>query len=328
MMAQVGDLLQEQSLASVDREAVFSRAVEKACGNCPSHKNCRERQALESVMLQQPEKASCRETARLRWGLGQGKEQLRSLIRERQRLGEYRYALIQQYRFLESYLHRLADSLPRSGGGQQAAFRVEAAARSRGKERVNGDRCMAFPGPGCRYYLLLCDGMGTGLGAAAEGDAAAKIIRRLLEAGFPSDHALRSVNSLLVLQGNSGAVTIDLAEIHLDTGLAVMYKWGAAPSWVLHRSSAEKIGTASPPPGIAVNGTREIAVKLSLCRGEPLILLSDGVDGEDVLHRLDVTPDAPPGELAANILEKSLETAEDDITAAVIRLYPIGLVTS
>ena len=38
----------------------------------------------------------------------------------------------------------------------------------------------------------------------------------------------------------------------LDTGHATLYKWGAAPSWLLRRGSAEKIGTATPPPGISV----------------------------------------------------------------------------
>ena len=67
---------------------------------------------------------------------------------------------------------------------------------------------------------------------------------------------------------------------------------------------------------------------LSLCRGEALILLSDGVDGEGVLHRLSVTPDAPPGELAAEILEKGCDRSEDDATAAVVRLRPVNLGTS
>jgi len=77
-----------------------------------------------------------------------------------------------------------------------------------------------------------------------------------------------------------------------------------------------------------MEGTRETVDKLSLCRGEPLILLSDGVDGEDVLHRLSLTPDAPPGELAADILEKGCREAQDDATAAVLRLRPVSPGTS
>jgi len=68
--------------------------------------------------------------------------------------------------------------------------------------------------------------------------------------------------------------------------------------------------------------------KLSLCRGEVLILLSDGVDGEDVFSRFSLTPDVPPGELAAQILEKGCEKAEDDATVAAIRLRPISMAPS
>ena len=68
--------------------------------------------------------------------------------------------------------------------------------------------------------------------------------------------------------------------------------------------------------------------KLSLRRGEVLILLSDGVDGEDALRQFSLTPDAPPGELAAKILERGCQNAEDDATAAVIRLRPASLAIS
>ena len=70
------------------------------------------------------------------------------------------------------------------------------------------------------------------------------------------------------------------------------------------------------------------AEKLSLRRGEVLIMLSDGVDGEGTQHLLDLSPDAPPGELAAEILERGCGGAEDDATAVVIRLRPASLPTA
>ena len=150
----------------------------------------------------------------------------------------------------------------------------------------------------------------------------------MLLAGVPPEHSLRTVNSLLALRGSAGAVTIDLAEIRLDTGHASIYKWGAAPSWVLRRGGAEKIGTATPPPGISIEKTRETVERLSLRRGEVLILLSDGVDGEEVLRQSVLTPDAPPGELAAKILEGGCGEGEDDATVASIKLRPTSLATS
>jgi stage II sporulation protein E len=184
---------------------------------------------------------------------------------------------------------------------------------------------MAFSGPGCKYYVLLCDGMGTGIGAAEDGSTVAGLLRRMLTAGFPPEHAFRSINSLLALRGQAGAATLDLAEIRLDSGRIALYKWGAAPSWVLRKKGAEKIGTATPPPGISVTEGRETVTRLSLGRGEVLILLSDGVEVGEILRRKGMAPDAPPGELAERLLELGCRDTADDATAAVIRLHPLKL---
>ena len=325
MLSSVQQLLLEREPVPIDREALLDKVRQRACAGCSARSACRQREALGPQLLEQPLDADCRKAGRLIPELRRAQERLRDLQVQRARLEEYRRALLQQYQFLGEYLRGLSDRLARRGEAGPAEFRVEVSARSRGRERANGDRCLAFPGPDLRYYVLLCDGMGTGLGAAQDGQTGAELLRKMLAAGFPAEHALRSLNSFLTLGGEAGAVTADLAELRLDTGLAAVYKWGAAPSYVLTRSGAEKIGTASPPPGISVSETRETVQKLSLRRGEVLILLSDGVDGEDVQRLSDLTPDAPPGELAAKILEFGRGRTEDDATAAVIRLRPAGL---
>ena len=71
-----------------------------------------------------------------------------------------------------------------------------------------------------------------------------------------------------------------------------------------------------------MGGAREQTRKLSLCGGEALILLSDGLDGEGVLSQHSLLPDMPPGELAAEILKLGGGAGEDDATAAVLRLRP------
>ena len=327
LMTAVQQMVMEIQPTPIDEEAILDKARERACSACSYRKNCLELAKLTPLHLQNPMDVDCRKQGRLVPELRRGQEQLRYLKADRERRREYRAALAQQYRFLGDYLRGLADRLPRRGESAAIEWRVEVSARSRGKEKANGDKCMAFSGPECKYFVLLCDGMGTGLGAAQEGNSAANLLRQMLIAGFPAEHSLRSLNSILALRGSAGAVTVDLAEVHLDTGLAHVYKWGAAPSWLLHRSGAEKIGTATPPPGIS-GEIRETVEKLSLRRGEALILLSDGVDGEEALRRSVLAPDAPPGELAAKILESGCGDGEDDATAAVIRLRPTSLGTS
>ena len=327
MLLTTRQLLTEVEPPPVDVQALLDRAVERACGSCSARNKCTQRLTLTTDHILHPLDADCRKQGRLIPELRFAQERLKALNGDRQRRLEYRAALAQQYCFLGEYLRSLADGLPRKAKQAEAEFEAQVAARSRGKERANGDRCLAFSGPECRYYVLLCDGMGTGLGAAQDGFAAAGLLRQMLLAGFPADHALESLNSLLALRGTAGAVTVDLAELRLDTGIACVYKWGAAPSWVLTRGGAQKIGTATPPPGLSVGEDRVRAEKLSLRRGEVLILLSDGVDGEGIQHLLDLSPDAPPGELAAEILERGCGNAEDDATAAVIRLRPASLPT-
>lgn len=328
VLATTRQLLQESKGQPIDQGAILQRARDRACGSCSYRKSCPEIGKLTPFYLQNPLEVDCRKQGRLIPELRRGQEQLRLLKADHRRQQEYRWALQQQYRFLEEYLRALADDLPRREKEGRPCFRVEIGARTAGRDRVNGDRCLAFPGLRCRYYVLLCDGMGTGLGAAQAGQTAGSLMKQMLTAGFPARHALRSVNSLLVLGGKAGIVTLDLAEICLDTGHVCLYKWGAAPSLLLSRKGAEKIGTASPPPGISLEEARETVDQLSLRRGEALVMLSDGVDGEEISRQTGPYTQGPPGELAADLLRLGCGSHTDDATVAVIRLQPVSVVSS
>ena len=302
----------------IDEQALLQRAVSRSCETCVSRESCRERHHIDLHCLHEPEGFACRRPTQIQGELLRSRERLQFLKADRQRREEYRSALVQQYQFLSVFLRQLSDQLSRRGERRPALYRVEVSARSRGKGQNNGDRCLAFAGAGCRYYVLLCDGMGTGLGAAQEGESTASLLRQMLMAGFPPEHAFRSINSILALRGQAGAVTMDLAEVRLDSGQVTLYKWGAAPSWLLKSSGAEKIGTATPPPGICVADARELVVRLSLRRGEMLILVSDGVEAGECLCRETFGP-VTPGELAQWLLEEC-RLGEDDATVAVLRL--------
>lgn len=336
-LSQTQQVLMEAAVVPIDEGALITRAVERACGGCPCRKTCREREAMSKLpppLLHRPLlnegdlPMTCRKPGRMLLELRRCQEQLRSLQSERERQEECREAVIQQYHFLSGYLRDLSDLLSRRAREPKARFQAQVAVCANRPEADNGDRCVWFAGTECRYYVLLCDGMGTGLGAIDEGNTAARLLRKLLSAGFPAEHALRSLNSLCALRNRAGAVTVDLAEIHLDSGRTALYKWGAAPSYLVTQAGAEKIGTAGPPPGLSVTEGRETVERLSLRRGETLVLLSDGVGGEDARFRLVVTPEAPPGEVAASFLECGEEEATDDATAVAIRLVDLSLATS
>ena len=335
VLAQTQKLLVESPGVPVDEDAVLVRAQERACGGCPCRKTCRERlESLPRQLLHRPMMdttslpLSCKKPGRLILELRRSQEQLRAMKADRERQAEYRAAVVQQYQFLSLFMQELSDQLPRRGQRQYAKFQTEVVMKSYAREADNGDRCLWFAGPQCRYYVLLCDGMGTGIGAAHEGQTAASLLRQMLTAGFPAEHALRSLNSLLALRGSAAAVTVDLAEVRLDTGRVTVYKWGAAPSLLLSNGLVDKIGTAGPPPGLSVTEGRETVERLSLRRGEVLVLLSDGVDGESVRRGIALHSQLPPEELAAKILERGTGSADDDATVLVIRLTSGALSTS
>lgn len=328
VMAQSEQLLSEIGEPPIDESALIQKAADRACITCPCRQNCADREQAMSMtpsVLHRPlvgvedVPLSCRKRGRLLLELRRVQEQLRAIRADRDRQREYRSAMIQQYRFLSSYLQDLADQLPRRADKLEKRFTPEVSISSAGLEISNGDKCMSFAGPENQYYVLLCDGMGTGIGAEEESRQAANLLKRLLCAGYPAQYALRSLNSLCALRNRPGAVTIDLARIDLGSGNAELYKWGAAPSYLLQKHTIEKIGTAGPPPGLSVTDNRETAEKLSLRRGQTLVLLSDGIDGEAALRRCEDLAKLPTGELAARIMRDG--RGQDDATAVVIRLH-------
>ena len=326
-------LIMEAESPPIDEEALLTRTRERACGSCPNRKSCRVPERIPREVLRRPMTEntslpfSCRKPGRMTLEIRRSQEQYRLLRADRDRRREYRAAVSQQYFFLAEYALTLSGQLRSSGRSPVPRFTPEVSRAARGKEPENGDKFRHFPGVGGDYYLLLCDGMGTGFGAAQEAKEAIRLLENMLTAGFPAEHALESLNSLLLLRGRAGAVTVDLARIRLDTGAVTLHKWGAAASYAVCRGRTEKIGTAGPPPGIGLNTTRETVERLSLRRGEVLILASDGVDGEEILRCQGLDPEASAGELAACLLELGAAEAADDATVAVVRLHPLNLST-
>ena len=327
----------EQSLlltapVSPDRGAVLDRASRAACDFCPERRGCRGRlEELPEGLLEQPGLGEedlprgCRKPTRLLGELRRGQEQLRRMKGDRKRLESYQCAARDQYAFLADFLQNLAEDLGSRQEVRTHRFTPEVAMSTRSHREENGDRCLWFAGTGSDYYILLCDGMGTGAGAARESREAAELLKRMLQAGFPAEYALRSLNSLAVLRELGGCTTVDLVRLHLDTGRGTLYKWGAASSYLLKNGQLRKIGTASPPPGLNVQA-RETVDRLSLSGGEVLILLSDGA-GEDVLLRTEWTAPVPsPGGLAAALVERGAEEG-DDATVAVVQLRSSNAVT-
>lgn len=312
----------------VDEEALIRRCAERACGGCPCRKNCRDRDAVENmdprllhrtVLTPKELGVSCRKNGRVLYELHRSQEQLRAIKGSRELQAECRAAVLQQYQFLSCYLQDLSDDLGRREKENPALYEVRVTVYANRPAADNGDRCLWFPGTGGQYFVMLCDGMGTGLGAVDEGRTAGRMLKNLLCAGFPPEHALQSLNSLCALRGRAGAVTVDLARIRLDTGRVTLYKWGAAPSYLLTDTGARKLGTGGPPPGLSVQDSREAVARLTLQLDQTLVLLSDGVRGDAALGTWDPRRDPGPAAIATRLLEQ--RPGSDDATVALVSLH-------
>ena len=330
-LLQTQQLLMEAPQVPVDEAALVERAAEEACHSCPCRKGCKDSRKLlrlPSALLYKPLLSVdelpviCKKASRFLAQLHRSQEQLRSICADRQRQAEYRAAVIQQYRFLGEYLRDLSDQLAQKHQNVTACYEANVQIYSNRPQEENGDRCSMFAGVRSKYYVMLCDGMGTGLGAVQEGQTAVLLLKKMLSAGYPAEHALQSLNSICALRSRAGAVTVDLLELELTTGKAVLYKWGAAPSYLISTLGVEKIGIAGPPPGICVTEQTGEGRRLSLRRGELLMMVSDGVGEEEALHRCTKMADQPPGEVAKALLTCSETAGEDDATVVCVSLRP------
>jgi len=328
VLSQSEQLLEQLEDTPIDETSLLRRAAELACSGCPCRKNCKDNRALYQIPPQILHKplltpselpVVCRKSGRFLAELHRAQERLRTIQANRTHQAECRAALIQQYRFLADYLQELSDGLGRRNTPTTICYTPEVFVFGNRPEADNGDRCLRFPGIEGAYYVLLCDGMGTGPGAVAEGRSAGTLLKKLLSAGFPASHALRSLNSLCALRNQAGAVTIDLVRLDLCTGAAVLYKWGAAPSYLRTPSGTQKIGTIAPPPGLSVVGTQERREQVTLRRGEQLILASDGIEEAAALRCCTDQHGADPSYLATALLEYA---DRDDATVISVQLRP------
>ena len=329
VLEQTKQVLQSVREPDLDEQAVLEASLQRCCDSCPCRKDCAGRrmgelfspQLLRRPYIQKedlPNGLRCRKEGRLLSELRRGQEQLRHLRRERLRLQEYRDALARQYGFLQDFLRELSDSLVQGVGVRLAKFTAEAGGRSVGAGRGNGDCYAWFAGVGSRYYVLLCDGMGTGEEAGKESRDAVQMLKRLLQAGLPADCALSTFNDLCILRGMGGCSTVDLAELYLDSGKAVLYKWGAAPSYLVEEDDVLTLGQESLPPGLRAGQAQ--THQLPMNRGQVLVLTSDGLQPKSVLSRVSLR--LAPEELAALLLNRGRPDPNDDATAVVIRLRP------
>ena len=332
VLNQTRQILLEAPPPSVDEDALLQKAVQRACGSCPYRKSCSDTRRMgqlsgsllrKSLVYAQELPITCRKSGRLLTELQRSQEQLYAIEADHRRQKEYRSATMQQYQFLASFLQDLSDQLPRRATPVRQFYTPRISLWGNRPEGENGDRCMHFMGTQGRYFVILCDGMGTGPGAIQESRQATGMLRGLLQAGFPAEYALQSLNSLCALRDRAGAVTLDLVQIHLDSGKTVLYKWGSAPSCLISSGGAERIGITGAPPGIWLEENRQTVHTVTLRRDQILVLVSDGFSPDEVLHCCTEAVGQSADRLGMKLMGCLRSGRGDDATAVLVTLESI-----
>lgn len=324
-----------------EAEGVFDGAAERVCRCCERFHRCWQNRAeetyealssaarpiIERGMAQSEDlplefRNRCCHLEGFITAVNQEMEGMLFRRRYRMQLEESRQVVAQQMQCMAEFF-RISEEDHKPCHKKRAAFlpRVGICTHGKNGSRISGDRGACFAGVETDYYVLLCDGMGTGLLAQKMCGETVELLEKLLKSGLAPEQALKLLNGVELLRGDDRYTTVDLLHLNLAEGEGVLYKWGAAPSYWRDAEETKKIGTASPPPGVGVGGEHvPERYELSLKEGELLVMTSDGAGGVETESMISMYRGNSPQELAALLI--SVQNGEDDMSAVVVSLQP------
>jgi serine phosphatase RsbU (regulator of sigma subunit) len=182
-------------------------------------------------------------------------------------------------------------------------------------------------------HLTFADAMGKGMGAALIAATVRAVMRSV--ADTPAiDAAFNSASATITSDLDQSASFVTMFHARLDSASGRLSYIDAGHGLGLHVPAdrpVERLVSAGPPVGI-LEGESWPAAELTLEPGDSLVIVSDGVlDAHDSLEDFlrNVEKAARQGvtseEICAALLELApAATAEDDVTAVVVRRKPTG----
>lgn len=340
VLARLGRTLGRARVRNVETQsaAIFDRAAETACRSCAKWSVCWEARASDTYLalsraggrivrrgqaaredLPEAFLAQCTDLRRFLQAVNDALDEQRSRRQYQNRLAESRIVLAGQLCAASRLLQR---ALEPEGAQPAPCFTVELGSCSRASE--DGAPCGdCFAGFSCGewYYLALCDAMGSGEEAAREAQSAVSLLRDLICAGLEAQDALELLNGAYILRGDGVFSTVDLAQVSLVSGEGFLLKWGAAASYLRRGGRILRLGTQTLPLGLSAAGESGAScLRMSMQRGETLVLLSDGADDGQTERRIRSFAGENLQLLAEELAGAGDAEADDDRTALVLRL--------
>lgn len=182
--------------------------------------------------------------------------------------------------------------------------------------RVCGDSYLVYEND--KYYVFaISDGMGVGKIAKESSKLALDLFQKFMNIGFSLEQTLRSVNSILVEKySKDNYSTLDLFVCDKLSEKYYVCKNGASDSYLLGERK-EVIKGNELPLGI-IDKKEYVTKEINLCKGDMLLMASDGVGELDVL-KLDKIKNKNCQKISEMIIDMSDEI-NDDKTVFVIKV--------
>ncbi len=148
---------------------------------------------------------------------------------------------------------------------------------AKGKQDVCGDYYSYLELRDGRQAFIISDGMGNGLSAHQESQAAVQLVEQLLLAGFQKDAVIRTVNTMLQLRSpEESFATLDVLIVDAEKGEAEFLKSGAAPSYLRTQRKVQEVKSPSLPLGI-ISEVELQPVTVTLTDDSLIVMLTDGI---------------------------------------------------
>lgn len=203
--------------------------------------------------------------------------------------------------------------------------------RTREGQAVSGDTVIYFESHDNKFYVILCDGMGSGDEASLESRMTAELLKEFIKADIKIETAINMINSSLALKTQREVFsTADILELNLLTGELHIYKVGGAQSYIKCKDNFETVFSKSLPIGI-IDDIKTTHIKKNFKNDDMIVMVSDGISEADYgamrgewIKRIMSYENRSTDELSSLIINDALKkifpNAADDMTVIVIRL--------
>jgi len=208
-------------------------------------------------------------------------------------------------------------------------YAVESAKMS-GKSEAdeqNGDTASAFLSCDNKFYMLICDGMGSGKEASSTSRICAEFLKKLLFHHPDKEISISMANNFLRNKRVECSSSVDLLEIDLADGKSSFIKSGAAPSYVKRGDRVFKLFSKTAPIGIMKKPDAE-ELNFNLQENDIVVMISDGVcqgDEDDgwltsILSKVDSESiDTIPSLILSRSNERGLSSDDKTVSVCVVR---------